>query len=569
MTIATTFTYHSHTAWARMVDLGNGAGTDNILIASPSEGRIEAQIFHGDSIVGSVAFDNFFSLDETFHLALTVDADGHLHLYKNGVEVADNPGQGPAGVELTSNLVGASNWPQDTATDGTIKDLMILDSTLSASDISELYQLAQSDDLQSFVTPLGISESAQPGTVVGQVSASDANGDSLTFSLTDDAGGLFAIDANTGAISVAGALDHDSADRHQLTVRVTDAYGAFSEQPYTVSVAQDTYQDLQLDTNLVRNGDFTTDEHWTMTGSVELYDNRLAFNGIGAGGASDGVVEQVIQGHPDINYSLSLDHGAAWSDGPVSGQVDVIDETSGEVLATQAFNNDSMTLQTLNLAFTASSAGNLVLRISDTTADVNNRDMVVDNISLQARSADNPDRVANNPAVIAGDDSATVTEDSSDVLSASGTLTISDSDAGEAQFTATTITGSYGDLMLDASGQWTYSADNSQSAIQQLGEGETLTETLTVTSADGTTHTLTITLNGSNDGPVLDVALVDQSAAQDTPFSYQLPADSFSDLEGDALSYSATLADGSALPAWLSFDAASTTFSGTPGSGDV
>ncbi|WP_194246443.1 VCBS domain-containing protein, partial [Endozoicomonas acroporae] len=150
------------------------------------------------------------------------------------------------------------------------------------------------------------------------------------------------------------------------------------------------------------------------------------------------------------------------------------------------------------------------------------------------------DITGNNPAVIAGDDSATVTEDSSDVLSASGTLTISDSDAGEAQFTATTITGSYGDLILDASGHWTYSADNSQSVIQQLGEGETLTEMLTVTSADGTTHTLTITLNGSNDGPVLDVALADQNADQDTPFSYQLPADSFSDLEGDALSYSAT-----------------------------
>uniref|UniRef100_UPI003BB6C242 VCBS domain-containing protein n=3 Tax=unclassified Endozoicomonas TaxID=2644528 RepID=UPI003BB6C242 len=173
------------------------------------------------------------------------------------------------------------------------------------------------------------------------------------------------------------------------------------------------------------------------------------------------------------------------------------------------------------------------------------------------------------PAVIAGDDSATVTEDSSDVLSTSGTLTISDSDAGEAQFIATTITGSYGDLTLNANGQWNYSADNSQSAIQQLREGETLTETLTVTSADGTTHTLTITLNGSNDGPVLDVALADQSADQDNPFSYQLPANSFSDLEGDALSYSATLADGSALPAWLSFDAASSTFSGTPGIGDV
>ncbi|MBO9483596.1 putative Ig domain-containing protein, partial [Salinisphaera sp. G21_0] len=79
----------------------------------------------------------------------------------------------------------------------------------------------------------------------------------------------------------------------------------------------------------------------------------------------------------------------------------------------------------------------------------------------------------------------------------------------------------------------------------------------------------TITVTGANDGPVLDAALTDQSADQDNAFSYQLPADSFSDLDGDALSYSATLADGNALPAWLSFDAASATFSGTPGSGDV
>jgi large repetitive protein len=54
------------------------------------------------------------------------------------------------------------------------------------------------------------------------------------------------------------------------------------------------------------------------------------------------------------------------------------------------------------------------------------------------------------------------------------------------------------------------------------------------------------------------------------PFLYQLPADVFADIDaGDSLSYAATLADGSALPGWLSFDVTTRSFSGTPGNGDV
>ena len=48
-------------------------------------------------------------------------------------------------------------------------------------------------------------------------------------------------------------------------------------------------------------------------------------------------------------------------------------------------------------------------------------------------------------------------------------------------------------------------------------------------------------------------------------FSYQFPDDSFTDPDpGDTLSYAATRGDGSALPAWLTFDPATRTFSGTP-----
>ncbi len=52
-----------------------------------------------------------------------------------------------------------------------------------------------------------------------------------------------------------------------------------------------------------------------------------------------------------------------------------------------------------------------------------------------------------------------------------------------------------------------------------------------------------------------------------TNWSYTAPAGLFSDPDGDAITYLATLSDGSALPYWLHFDSATRTFSGTaPGS---
>ena len=56
----------------------------------------------------------------------------------------------------------------------------------------------------------------------------------------------------------------------------------------------------------------------------------------------------------------------------------------------------------------------------------------------------------------------------------------------------------------------------------------------------------------------------DQSATEDTAFTFQIPTGTFTDADGDTLSYSASLSSGAALPSWLSFDAATQSFSGTP-----
>jgi Ca2+-binding RTX toxin-like protein len=74
----------------------------------------------------------------------------------------------------------------------------------------------------------------------------------------------------------------------------------------------------------------------------------------------------------------------------------------------------------------------------------------------------------------------------------------------------------------------------------------------------------------TNDAPVLSSSVADQTVAEDAPFSLAIPADAFSDEDpGETLLYSAARVDGSALPAWLWFNASDRTFSGTPGNADV
>jgi hypothetical protein len=73
-----------------------------------------------------------------------------------------------------------------------------------------------------------------------------------------------------------------------------------------------------------------------------------------------------------------------------------------------------------------------------------------------------------------------------------------------------------------------------------------------------------------NEAPTVANVIPDQDATQDVAFSFQFASNTFADVDaGDTLTYTATKSDNSALPAWLTFTAATRTFSGTPDSGDV
>ena len=76
-------------------------------------------------------------------------------------------------------------------------------------------------------------------------------------------------------------------------------------------------------------------------------------------------------------------------------------------------------------------------------------------------------------------------------------------------------------------------------------------------------NTLTFNVAAVNDPTVVANLIPDQVATYNAPFSYTVPANTFSDVDS-TLTYSATLGSDAALPAWLTFNAATRTFSGTP-----
>ena len=104
---------------------------------------------------------------------------------------------------------------------------------------------------------------------------------------------------------------------------------------------------------------------------------------------------------------------------------------------------------------------------------------------------------------------------------------------------------------------------------------ETTSDSFSFTVADGAggaiaNTTFNITVNPVNDNPILGSAIADQTATEETAFSFQIPANTFTDVDaGDTLTYTATLDNGDALPTWLTFDAATRTFSGIPANADI
>jgi VCBS repeat-containing protein len=139
----------------------------------------------------------------------------------------------------------------------------------------------------------------------------------------------------------------------------------------------------------------------------------------------------------------------------------------------------------------------------------------------------------------------------------------------------TALAGAHGSLVLNASGTFTYTVNETDAAVQALRRStDTVSDVFNYTMRDAagatSSTTLTVSIHGANDAPVLAAQTASQNAIVGSAFSLTLPPGTFTDVDtGDAFAYAATGADGSPLPSWLTFNAATRTFTGTPAAADI
>ena len=119
----------------------------------------------------------------------------------------------------------------------------------------------------------------------------------------------------------------------------------------------------------------------------------------------------------------------------------------------------------------------------------------------------------NDAAVISGTASGSVTEaggvgnTTPGIQTASGTLTDTDFDNSANTFqpvgAPASSTGGHGTYTVTAGGAWAYTLSDSDSSVQALNVGQTLFDSFTVHSADGTAKVVSITINGANDAAAI------------------------------------------------------------------
>ncbi|MEZ8281209.1 VCBS domain-containing protein [Vibrio splendidus] len=327
------------------------------------------------------------------------------------------------------------------------------------------------------IVPVNATEDG--AVVTGQLTSTDIDaGDTATFTTTSTQGGFkLNADGSYNLDPTDASFQHLKAGEistFTIPVTVTDSAGATDTKDLVITVTgtNDTPVISGVDTGALKEDVSANPQsnELTATGKLDIVDIDTGEGSF----VSHGFNKTALQGHYG---KLEISQDGSWSYSADNSQTAIQSLGEGELLT-----------DTIKVTSKDGTTHDVVVTINGT----------------------------NDKAVIGGSNTGAVTEESQ--LQTSGTLTVTDVDTGEAHFANTDIQGSLGTLHLTDNGAWTYDLDNTNPAVQALGNGATATDTITVHSADGTPHQVTIKVNGTNDNAVVDgvdTASVTEKAAGD------------------------------------------------------
>ncbi|GAA4443733.1 VCBS domain-containing protein [Novipirellula rosea] len=178
-------------------------------------------------IVGTVSTDDLDTSDSTLY-TLTDSAGGRFSIDASGnVRVADSSRldyESATQHDITVRVQDAAGATYDETF------------TVYLNDVNEFNVSAATD---TDGNPNQVNENAAFGTTVGITALAidpDGSTNSVTYSLSDNAGGRFAIDSASGIVTVSGAVDYETASSHTITVRADSSDGSFSFANFSIAV---------------------------------------------------------------------------------------------------------------------------------------------------------------------------------------------------------------------------------------------------------------------------------------------------------------------------------------------
>ncbi|WP_338699118.1 VCBS domain-containing protein [Bradyrhizobium sp. 26S5] len=338
------------------------------------------------------------------------------------------------------------------------------------------------------------------------ITASAAEDTSVT-----EAGGL--ANASAGDPSASGQLtvhDVDTGEDHFATpASLAGTYGTFTFNPTTGAW---TYT---LDQGLADH--LTDGQHVTDTLTVSSFD----------GTASQDIVVNITGSNDNATITASAAEdtsvteagglaNASAGDPSASGQLTVHDVDTGEdhfaTPASLAGTYGTFTFNPTTGAWTYTLDQGLADHLTD-------GQHVTDTLTVSSFDGTASQDIVVN--ITGSNDNATITASAAEDTSvteagglanasagdpsASGQLTVHDVDTGEDHFaTPASLAGTYGTFTFNpTTGAWTYTLD--QGLADHLTDGQHVTDTLTVSSFDGTaSQDIVVNITGSNDAPVVN-----------------------------------------------------------------
>ncbi|MGR9057005.1 VCBS domain-containing protein [Rhizobium leguminosarum] len=392
--------------------------------------------------------------------------------------------------------------------------------------------LNQGDAVSDTLSVSSLDGTASHNIVVAITGANDAASIVVDATVTDDRATVEAGAAGSGDPNASGKLTVSDVDDGEAAfaapASLNGIYGSFTFNAASGSWTY-TLDNNRAATQALNQGDAVSD-----TLSVSSLDGTASHNIVvaitGANDAASIVVDATV-----TDDRATVEAGAAGSGDPnASGKLTVSDVDDGEAaFAAPASLNGIYGSFTFNAA-----SGSWTYTLDNNraaTQALNQGDAVSDTLSVSSLDGTASHNIvvaitgANDAASIVVD--ATVTDDRATVEAgaagsgdpnASGKLTVSDVDDGEAAFAApASLNGIYGSFTFNAaSGSWTYTLDNNRAATQALNQGDAVSDTLSVSSLDGTaSHNIVVAITGADDGPA-------RQAPTDIKLTPVVPADS-------------------------------------------